>query len=561
MGPSGAGKTTLLNFLTGFQTGMGGTIKSNGTLQSKKGADQYRKESCYILQDDQLQPYFTVTEAMNIAADLKVGYSISEKAKALLIDDILDTIGLSVCKETKCGRLSGGQKKRLSIALELIDNPPIMFLDEPTTGLDSSSSLQCISMLKALARGGRTIICTIHQPCATIYEMFDQVYVMSAGSCIYQGASTNTVAYLAANGLNCPQYHNPADFLLEVANGEYGDFTQELAKTAKESKWRTSSTPPKKILEEWKNANRDLYIQGNNNNNNTDQDINKTMILIYPPSEILRYWILLNRFLIQMYRDWTELYLRVALHAFVGALLGLFYFRCGNDASRTISNFGYLTVVVTYFCYTAIMPAVLKFPSELPVLRKERFNNWYKLKTFYAAFFTVDIPQQFLFATVSVGISYFMSEQPMELSRFAMFLGMCVLVNITAGSFGLFFGTVVNPVNGTFLGAILTAFMLVMGGFLVFLTHMSNVFYVASYLSYIRYGLQGLVQSIYGRGRGPIPCPEDVEYCHYRVPDVFLKEIGMADDTYWTSIGALCVNIIVLRIVAYCTLKRKLSSP
>lgn len=67
-------------------------------------------------------------------------------------------------------------------------------------------------MLKGLARGGRTIICTIHQPSATIFEMFDHVYVMAEGRCIYQGSSTNTLAYLSSVGLNCPEYHNPADY-------------------------------------------------------------------------------------------------------------------------------------------------------------------------------------------------------------------------------------------------------------------------------------------------------------------------------------------------------------
>lgn len=67
-------------------------------------------------------------------------------------------------------------------------------------------------MLKALAKGGRNIICTIHQPSATIYEMFDHVYVLAEGKCIYQGASSNTVAFMANVGLYCPQYHNPADF-------------------------------------------------------------------------------------------------------------------------------------------------------------------------------------------------------------------------------------------------------------------------------------------------------------------------------------------------------------
>ncbi|KAK9870215.1 hypothetical protein WA026_006300 [Henosepilachna vigintioctopunctata] len=542
MGPSGAGKSSLLNILTGFIEAEG-NIQCTGPSQGKKGPKQHGKHSCYILQEDSLDSEFTVEEAMRYAAELKVSRCTPKKKKEFLIQNILDSLMLQSCKKTKCRMISGGQSKRLSVALELIGNPSVMFLDEPTTGLDSVSSHLVVTILKSLAQQGRTIICTIHQPSATIFESFDLVYAMAEGKCIYQGSSRNVISYLSSFGLSCPRYHNPADYLLEVASGEYGKFTDFMKISGIDGKWRN----------DYKNETSQMNCTFNIRENGTHRNYGTS------PNELYKLWVLIQKSFKKMSRDWTISSLKLLLHFCVGTFLGLTFINVGNDASKMISNVGLMLISIVYLGYTSLMPAVLRFPSELNTLKKERYNNWYKLSTYYAAFLLVDIPMQMSFTLAYVSGSYLLSAQPLEFIRFFKLVLVLFLVCMVASSMGLFFGTVVNPVNGTFFGAISLALLLVVSGFLIFFTHMSNVMYSLTYISYISYAMEALAQATYGYNRPPLPCPESVDYCIFNSPTELLKEIGMDKPNYWKDITFLFFNFMFMRILAFCTLKKTIS--
>lgn len=539
MGPSGAGKSTLLNILTGFQQGqMTGTVEyisSEGTQQW----NMYKKQSCYIQQTDNLFGLFTVQESMMMATYLKIGNNATKLFRQMLIDNILDTLKLSNINDIKVDRLSGGQKKRLSIALELINNPPIMFLDEPTTGLDSLASLQCISALQTLAKSGRTMICTIHQPSAALYQLFDYIYLVVDGQCMYAGSPDNTVSYFAQQGLLCPEYHNPADYMLEVVNQEYGNYSNQLVAAAKNYCQREETPLKIRTMRE-----ASFYDE-------------KAKMMLDPPSEIMKFKILLYRYGLIMYRDWSVSHIKIIMHFLVAILLGLFYENVGADGNRTFNNITFLMVTGIYMMYTSIMPAVLKFPLEMAILKKERFNNWYQLRTYYAVMLVIAVPLNLFPSFVYSAVSYVLTRQPMEWPRFLMFLLMTTLTCFTAESIGLGLGTIFNPVTGTFFGAILACVMLELAGIFAFFNHMPQVLYYLSYMNYFRFAVDGLVQAIYGFQRETLHCP--IEYCHYRAPSTLLEELRMSKSIFWVDVVVVLIWSLIIRIIVYISLKRRLS--
>ncbi|XP_044747965.1 ATP-binding cassette sub-family G member 4 isoform X1 [Coccinella septempunctata] len=594
MGPSGAGKSTLLNILTGYKTeGMKGQILMN---DSPRDISRFRKLSAYIMQDNQLHGNLTVDEAMRVAAKLKIG-SKTNTEKEKIINEILDTLGLIDHRRTMTSGLSGGQKKRMSIALELVSNPPVMFFDEPTSGLDSSSCFQCISLLKTLAAGGRTIICTIHQPSARLFEMFDQLYTLADGYCVYQGSTRQLVPFLGTLGLQCPSYHNPASYIIEVACGEYGNHIRKLENAIGNGKHDIRDgmpLPDMKAIEglnnmnEWTNGNGNINknssqpAYGFNENVLLEKKVDKSVAPIanekenatvettlldevvpknqprYGNSELQQFFIILNRALLFSRRDWTLMYLRLFAHILVGILIGALYFKIGNDGGKVLSNLGFLFFNMLFLMYTSMTITILSFPLEMPVLLKEHFNRWYSLKSYYLAITISDIPFQTVCCILYVSIVYFMTSQPMDSARYGMFLLACLLVSFVAQSVGLVVGAAMNVQNGVFLAPVMSVPFLLFSGFFVSFDAIPIYLRWITYLSYIRYGFEGTALATYGFNRTKLECHQP--YCHFKDPSTTLEELDMQYSEYSLDIIALLVIFLILRIAAFLFLRWKLRS-
>lgn len=147
-----------------------------------------------------------------MACRLKIKYMSNKEDNEERVDEILSSLNLIHRKTSTSETLSGGERKRLSIALELVTNPSIIFLDEPTSGLDEVTAASCVRLLKKLASADKTIIATIHQPSAAMFDTFDNVYLLARGQCVYQGSPKTFVPFLKSQNFECPKYNNPADY-------------------------------------------------------------------------------------------------------------------------------------------------------------------------------------------------------------------------------------------------------------------------------------------------------------------------------------------------------------
>nr|QIK02750.1 ATP-binding cassette sub-family G member 4-like protein [Nilaparvata lugens] len=573
LGPSGAGKSTLLNSLVGFgNEGMTGTILVNNQLMD---ASSFRKLSCYIMQKGELLPYLTVGEAMMVSANLKLGASVNNREKKVIIDEILTAMGLNHCTETRCKNLSGGQKKRLLVAVELVDNPPVMFLDEPTSGLDSSSSVQCVALLKLLAQGGRTIVCTIHQPNARTFEMFDQLYVLAPGHCIYEGPVRSLVPFLASHSLICPSYHNPADFVIEVAMGQHGPvqpiLTKEIKRHMKEKFKEEENRISDKIneIDQPNNKNSisgerfrvlssELELSPKDENSFNRLRGDGEFDVCERPSALFQFYILLKRTFTSTSRDLQLTQLRLVSHFAIGLLIGYLYLNKGQDASNITNNAGCIFFTAMFLMFSSMMPTILTFPLEMTVYKREHLNNWYSLGPLYLAKTLADIPFQVVFTVVYVSIVYYMTDQPQDLERFSMFLFVSILLSLVASCVGLLTGTALSIETGTYFGPISCIPCVLFSGFFLSLDSIPSTMKWLGSLSYLRYAFEGCMLSLYGFDRSKLDCSE--VYCHFRMPSQFLKHLGMRDASYWYDCNILIIFVVVLRTLTYFVLKYKIKS-
>lgn len=228
MGPSGCGKSTFFNCLANKNMTnllVEGSIRIDGVPHVEVAQDLV----AYVQQDDLFFPTLTVREHLVFHAQLRMHKSLKSEIYNR-IQRLLESLGLKKCEDTLIGLpasttkkyISGGERKRLLFATELLANPSILLCDEPTSGLDSFMAQNVVSMLQTLASEGKTILCTIHQPSSDVFTMFDRLLLLAEGRTAYLGATAQALTFFQSMGFYCPSTYNPADYYIQLISVQPG---------------------------------------------------------------------------------------------------------------------------------------------------------------------------------------------------------------------------------------------------------------------------------------------------------------------------------------------------
>ncbi|XP_044251758.1 ATP-binding cassette subfamily G member 4 [Drosophila takahashii] len=569
MGPSGAGKSSLLNAISGFRRdGVTGSIKIK------------RDNACYITQDDHHQTLLTVEELMNLACDLKLKHL---HKKAEIMTDILENLHLNHRRNVTAEKLSGGERKRLSIALELVDNPNIFFLDEPTSGLDEVTAAQCIRLLQAMAREGRTIVCTIHQPSATIYNYFDSIYVLAKGHCVYQGSPRATIPFLRLAQLDCPRHYSPSDYIIELVDAEDGHLVPSLSELTENGKLIYVSSQSDQLgatlasqqavttmfVEQQKRPFLPAFFAGSAAS--TDGSlIGGTSALLEQVkafsrrlntdrrdvSGLRQFVVLMRVMLLRITRARLALTIQLFHHLLCGVFFGMIFFQLGNQGARMFDHLKFCIGAVLMIVYTQVMVPILSYPAEVKVVKKETFNRWYTLTPYYLALTVSRLPVQVLLNITFMAVTYWMSGLPQQFWRFAIFVAVGLMISLVAEGMGLAIGATFSITNGSVVGPMMIAPLmgLAVYGF-DFAPQISGGMQLLMKFSYVRVGVVSLILAVFGFQREELDC-DDI-YCHFSDPRVLLKFLDVEKVSMLHQFGLLAMLMLFFRVMMYISLRKR----
>ncbi|KAL3724977.1 hypothetical protein ACJRO7_030053 [Eucalyptus globulus] len=547
MGPSGRLATNAF---------LSGTILLNGRKTKLSFGT-----AAYVTQDDNLIGTLTVRETISYSARLRLPDHMAQSEKLALVESTIIEMGLQDCADTVIGNwhlrgISGGEKRRVSIALEILMRPRLLFLDEPTSGLDSASAFFVTQTLRGLSRDGRTVIASIHQPSSEVFELFDRLCLLSGGKTVYFGEASEAYEFFAQAGFPCPALRNPSDHFLRCVNSDFDKVKATLSGSMK-MRFEANDDPLEKMTTaEAIRVLIDFYrtSQFSYTARQKVEEMSKVKGTVLDSggsqaSFPMQTFTLTKRSFINMSRDFGYYWLRLVIYIVVTICIGTIYLNVGTGYNSILARGSCASFVFGFVTFMSI-GGFPSFVEDMKVFQRERLNGHYGVTAFVVGNTISATPFLILITFIAGTICYFMVRLHPGFEHYLFFV-LCLYGSVTVvESLMMVLASVVpNFLMGIIIGAgIQGIFMLVSGYFRLPKDIPKPVWrYPMSYISFHFWALQGQYQNdlsgmLFENQSPDLP----------RIPGEYILENVFQIDvnrSKWVDLSVLLSMIVIYRIL------------
>ncbi len=371
LGPSGAGKSTFMDALNGMRPASGGSVLINN-LDLYQHLDSLKQSIGYVPQDDIIHRELTVYRTLYYVAKLRLSSDVSRSEINQIIEEVLDVTGLTERRNVPINQLSGGQRKRVSIAVELITKPSVIFLDEPTSGLDPATEEKIMKLFRQIAESGRTVILTTHA--MENVKLFDKIVVLIRGKLAFYGKPEEALAHLGASGFK--DLYDKLEEPIEQRVRQHGDGNRQqiTEQVAEEWKQKFTNTPQFR-----KNVYEPLKELGKVQSSGVQQ---KRRLGVF--GAIRQFFTLSRRYWEVLFRDKLTLFILFAQAPIIAVLI---YFVMGKNQPRDFAYF-VLSLVAVWFGTSISAREIIR---ERAVYNRERMVNLGLLPYLFSKLFVLGI--------------------------------------------------------------------------------------------------------------------------------------------------------------------------
>ena len=475
MGPTASGKSSFLNALVGhLPAGLrvsSGDIRING-----KQFTSQEVHFGHCLQVDELNGRLTVMETLMYAAEL-VLFHQSRELQLARVEELLRDLGIFHVKDVLVGSplkkgISGGQRKRLSIALSMLSKPPLLLLDEPTAGLDSVTAMQLVALLKRIATEQQVaVLCVIHQPQRAIFELLDRLILLRTGEIIYNGVASECIPFMESLGYEYDGVSNPADHIMEVISPQLGETLTQL-----EARCAVRKNYKPQVVDHEQNAHIPLPAP------------HATSARLHQFSTLLR------RQTLQELRDVNLHLLNFFIAATCSFLIGAVWYQLKPLSSSVSKRSSAIFFCIINQSLFGALKSILSFPEQRTMMLRERKAKLYSTLPAFASWMLVDMMQIIVWSMVYAIIAYSMVGFRSGADHFFIFFVFVSLDKIIASSIACMICSFTSSISvpTTVLPVILELSRL-FGGFFLPPALLPTYFSWLDALSYIKYAYVGAV--------------------------------------------------------------------